>query len=98
MFDIRPSDVTRELMNTVWQDGRHEIVAENILMLSRSGNGDSWEPFTWKDYVEFSSHFPSHGEYAILNEFANTGYLEKGDDGTYSFTQKLIEVYMRYTE
>ncbi len=94
---IKPSDVSKPLMGTVWKNSERETIATNIVKLSRFQNGDKWEPFTWEDYVEFCSHTPCGGEKAILEEFARTGYLDK-DEETYSFTRKIIGVYMQYTD
>jgi hypothetical protein len=74
---IKPSDVKKPLMDTPWQNSERETIATNILKLSRFANSDDWKPFTWEDYVEFCSHTPSHGEKAILDEFAENGYLKK---------------------
>ena len=95
--EIKPSDVTKPLGDTPWQNCERDTVATNILKLSHFRNGNEWKPFTWKDYVKFCSHKPSWEEKAILDEFAETGYLAKDADGTYSFTLKIIEeVYARY--
>jgi len=95
---ISPSCVKKPLFGTVWQNCEKETVATNILKLARYGKGDKWESFTWADYVDFCSHQPSEEEHRILDEFASTGYLEKGDGGAYSFTNKIIGVYGQYCD
>jgi len=95
---IKPSDVTKVLIDTPWKNLERETIATNILVMSRHGNGDEWRPFTWDEYVEFCSHTPTRGEAAILDEFAETGYLSKDADGVYRFERKIIGVYMQYTD
>ena len=95
---IKPSDVTKALMESPWRNYERETIAENILKLSHFRNGDEWRPFTWDEYVEFCSHTPTQGEAAILDEFANTGYLSKDADGIYRFKRKIIGVYMQYAD
>ncbi len=92
---IKPSDVKGPLMDTVWQNSEREIVATNILKMARFANDDQWASFTWEGYVDFCSHTPSHGEKAILDEFAENGYLRK-ENNTYHFELKIIGVYMQY--
>lgn len=94
---IKPSDVTKRLVGTVWQNREKEIVAINILKLAQHQLGDDWKPFTWEDYASFCSHPPSYKEEVIIEEFAETGYLSK-DCMTYNFTRKLVGVYMQYAD
>jgi hypothetical protein len=94
---IKPSEVKKPLMGTPWQNSERETVATNILKLSRFKNGDSWKPFSWADYVSFCSHEPIREERDILDEFAEEGYLKKDSD-TYSFTKKIIDIYVQYTD
>jgi len=96
-FSVKPSDVVKPLFDTVWQNTEKEIVASNICKLSRFKNGDDWKPFTWEDYVSFCSHHVTSGEQDILDGFVGTGYLEKDPAGTYSFTRKIIGLYMQYS-
>ena len=92
---FRPSQVTKPLFDTVWRNSERETIATNLLKMARS-NGDAWSSFTWDDYVGFCSHSVSPAEKAIINEFAETGYL-KDENGIYSFTAKMIGVYMQYS-
>lgn len=96
-FSIKPSDVVKPLLDTVWQNTEKEVVASNICKLSRFKNGDDWKPFTWEDYVSFCSHLATLSERAILDGFAEVGYLEKDAVGTYRFTRKILGVYMQYS-
>lgn len=93
---VKPSEVTHQLMDSPWQNHERETVAGNLVKLSKFENDDEWKPFTWEDYVEFCSHTPSAGESAILDEFADTGYLAKDDDGVYAFERKILGVYMQH--
>lgn len=93
---IKPSNVKKALRSTPWQNCERETVATNILKLSRFKNLDTWSPFSWNDYVEFCSHNPTDGEHAILDEFAENGYLSKDSVGDYCFKRKIIGVYMQY--
>ncbi len=95
---IKPSDVTRPLMNTPWKNSERETVLANVLKLARFKNDDEWSPFSWDDYVKFCSHVPIQAEQAILDEFVETGYLSKDANGFYGFKQKIIGVYMQYTD
>lgn len=95
-LSIKPSDVDKPLFDSVWQNSEKEQIASNILKLARFRNGDTWGSFTKKDYVEFCSHRVTDSEYHILDKFAETGYLNKDSDGVYSFTRKIIGVYMQY--
>ncbi len=94
---IKPSDVIKPVMGTPWRNYEKEIVAMNIIKLSRFRNGDEWKPFTWDDYVKFCSHQPTQGEATILDNFARTGYLEKTSEGVYIFTKKILDLYAEYT-
>lgn len=94
---IKPSEVKKPLMDSVWQNCERETVAENILKLARRRHKDRWDPFSWSDYVDFCDHTPSSGEKAILDEFVEKGYLDEEDDD-YVFTQKIIDVYMQYVD
>lgn len=99
MFEmIRPSDVTRSLVETPWHNSERETVATVILKMSRFENDDQWQPFTWADYVRFRSHVLTQGEKAILDEFVDMGYLSRGPNDTYVFKRKIIGVYMQYCE
>lgn len=96
-FSIKPSDVTKELFGSPWQNCEKETIASNICKLSRFKNGDDWKPFTWDDYVSFCSHDVTSYEHDVLDGFADTGYLEKDAAGTYRFTRKILGVYMQYS-
>lgn len=98
IFVMKPSYVTKHPMDTPWQSFEKETVAMNIVKLSHFKNKDQWRPFTWEDYVEFCSHSPSGEQHKILDEFADTGYLTKDDDGTYSFTRKIIGLFMQFSD
>jgi hypothetical protein len=93
---IKPSDVVKRLVGTVWRKREREIVATNILKLARFHHNDEWKGFTWDDYVGFCSHQPTKQEKDILQEFVREGYLSK-DGEKYVFTNKIIGVYMQYT-
>ena len=92
---VKPSEVVEELMDTVWQNTEKEIVATNILKLSRFRNNNRWVPFSWDEYVAFCSHRATLSEQRILDDFAATGYLAKLGD-TYVFTMRLLDVYAQY--
>ena len=95
---FKPSDVKKALFGTVWQNYEKEVIATNILKLSRKRSKDRWLPFTWEDYVEFCTHRVSVNERNFLDELVRTGYLKKNAAGTYSFTKKIIDVYKQYCE
>lgn len=95
---IKPSDVTKGLWDTPWQNSERETIATNILKLARHRNGDEWKSFTWQDYVDFCSHRPTPAEERILEEFVKTGYLSKDADGAYQFERKIIGLYMQYCD
>ena len=103
-ISFKPSDVENDhFWNSPWQNCEKEMVARNIVKLARFKNDDTWLPFTWDDYMDFCSHGPSYGESRILDEFVDTGYLtfvqdEDGDGGVFSFTPKIIGVFLKYTK
>lgn len=92
---VKPSEVVEELMDTVWQNTEKEIVATNILKLSRFRNNNRWVPFSWDEYVAFCSHRATLSEQQILDDLAATGYLAKLGD-KYVFTMRLLDVYAQY--
>lgn len=95
--DLKPSDVKKAMMASVWRKSEYEMIATNLLKMSKFGNGDTWKPFTWDDYCGYCSHKPSDGERYIIENLANTGYLRKEGD-TYHFTDRILEEYARYTD
>ena len=94
-LNVKPSDVTVSLMGSIWQSCEKEWVAENIVKLSRFQNDDEWRPFTWEDYEKFCSYRCSYVDRGVLNELAETGYLEVADD-IFHFTPKIIGVYIQH--
>ena len=95
---FRPSEVSKPLWDTPWQNSERETIATNILKLSRHGNGDQWKPFTWEEYVEYCAHDVTEAERRILDDFVETGYLSKDQSGKYHFENRIIGVYMMYTD
>lgn len=95
---IKPSDVTKMIFDTVWENSEKETVATNILELARDQKGDEWKPFTWEDYVAYCSHEVDDDEEEVLDEFVSTGYLSKDTSGAYHFKQKILGVYRKYCD
>lgn len=87
---VKPNDfdISHGLIGSPFRNTEKEIIAKNIIMLSRLNN-DKWLSFTWEEYQEKCSHRPTSAEKEILDRFVAGGFL-KIEDGIYSIQDKFI--------
>lgn len=90
---IRPSDVKRPVLNKAFGHANVQMVAARILLLVRYQKGDTWDSFTWREYLRFCSHNPGTKEKGYLDELVAAGFLIKEENDTYHFTPKALKAY-----
>jgi hypothetical protein len=81
---VRPDmiDLSGDLMDSPFQDHDLEIVAANIVKLSRENN-NTWITFTWEEYQGLCTHTPGYKEKEVIAKFVAMGVLAL-ENGVYS--------------
>ena len=77
-------DLVRDTKPSEWELGNHwfetfgkmekEIIARNVAFVLRA-RGDSWRPFTWKDYEAGVTHAVGWEEKGTLGSLVEAGFL-----------------------
>ena len=88
----KPSQLNGNLMGSPLGKSEHEQIALNLRIIAKK-NGDTWNPFTWDDYVQGCTHQPTQQEAGVLSVLVEKGYLSL-DGETYHFEDKMIGMYM----
>ncbi len=91
---VKPSDFTTRLMDSKFQNREREVIAGNIIIISKQNN-DAWFPFTFEDYRQRCGHKVTESERTILDGFVAEGYLDFKDDH-YSVNEKFIRTLAEY--
>jgi hypothetical protein len=91
---VKPSDFTRGLIGSQFQNREREIIAGNIIVISTKNN-DTWFDFSYDDYCAHCGHEVTEAERQILDGFVREGYLGF-QDGKYSVNEKFIKTLAEY--
>jgi hypothetical protein len=91
---VKPSDFTRGLMGSKFQNREKEIIATNIIIISAK-NDDTWFGFTFEEYGRRCHHSVTERERETLDELVADGYLDR-QDGQYSVNEKFIRTLAEY--
>lgn len=91
---VKPSDFTTGLMGSKFQNREREVIAGNIIIISKKNN-DTWFAFTFEDYGAHCGHKVTEGERTVLNKFVADGYLDLQDEH-YSVNEKFVRTLAEY--
>lgn len=92
-------------MGSPFGNSESELMLANLVAMQKKNNPESWEPFTWEEYVNSCTHRVTYQEKKVLDAmtyggkpvYNTTAYLSEGwlhfnpETKQYSFSEKLLE-------